>query len=96
MQIESTIAISLASVSQPVPSSLSSRWDARPWLRVGRAVRNGFLPNGFHAMNHDDGDDAFALAVAAVADADWRRRVVGEATGDICFVLSMCKLFVDE
>ena len=85
MQIESAIAISLASVSQS-PSSLSSRWDARPWLRVGRAVRKGFLPNGFHAMNHDDGDDASP----AVADADWRRRVVGEAAGDICFVLSNC------
>ena len=66
--------------------SLSSRCEARPWLRVGRAVRKGFLPSGFHAMNHDEGDDdALALAAALEAAADWRRRVEGEAAGDICF-----------
>ena len=63
--------------------SLSSRWVARPWLRVGRAVRKGFLPNGFHAMNHDEGEDS----AVAVVDADWRRRVAGDAAGDICFVI---------
>ena len=47
-------------------------------------MRKGFLPNGFQAMNHDEGDDALALAPLEEA-ADWRRRVEGEAAGDICF-----------
>ena len=68
--------------------SLSSRCEARPWLRVGRAVRKGFLPSGFHAMNHDEGDDA--LALAALDAADWRRRVEGEAAGEICFERGDC------
>ena len=46
-------------------------------------MRKGFLPSGFHAMNHDEGDDA--LALATLEAADWRRRVEGEAAGDICF-----------
>ena len=47
-------------------------------------MRKGFLPNGFHAMNQEEGDDDSAVAAA---DADWRRRVAGEAAGDICFVI---------
>ena len=82
------------SICLSVPS-LSSRCVARPWLRVGRAVRKGFLPNGFHAMNHDEGDDS-ALAVAPVV-ADWRRRVEGEAAGDICFVkYHFCEKVIDR